>query len=262
MSREELLTKETNFDNTELGVFINDGYFGPFTLDRERSEEIFSKLLENNFDIYGHIENNKLLKYKKTETGVSFTVGNLITDEKLISKILNNSEKVFSSPVFEQVVKYKNNFYSVISEIEDKYFEDWDSWSEKIEEKFENYCKDSGIGPYSEEAENLYDSFLKNNEEIKKLAEPKIEDYKTTQYVYLLKQSEETSDYFENDTFIIRPYFWGNSEEISSKANFEYKPTGFKLKCYKYFMRGATCNKEISLDDFEKIVNACVESIK
>ena len=49
MSKKELLTKETNLDNTELGVFINDGYFGPFTLDRERSEEIFSKLLENNF---------------------------------------------------------------------------------------------------------------------------------------------------------------------------------------------------------------------
>ena len=69
-------------------------------------------------------------------------------------------------------------------------------------------------------------------------------------------------DQFENDTFVIRPYYWGEDEEKAELPNFVYKPTRLEIRWYKYPMRDAYCNQDISIDEFRKIVEKCSESMK
>lgn len=44
------------------------------------------------------------------------------------------------------------------------------------------------------------------------------------------------------------------------KPNFYYKPTDLKIYWYKYPLRSAECNQNISLSDFVNIINRCIES--
>lgn len=67
---------------------------------------------------------------------------------------------------------------------------------------------------------------------------------------------------FENDTFIIRPYYWGEDESIASLPNFVHKPTGLEISWYKYPMRDAYCNQDIDLESFKKILDECDKSLK
>ena len=67
---------------------------------------------------------------------------------------------------------------------------------------------------------------------------------------------------FENDTFIIRPYYWGDDEDIAELPNFEYKPTGFTISWYKYPMRDAYASHDISNEEFLAIIKACEDSLK
>ena len=67
---------------------------------------------------------------------------------------------------------------------------------------------------------------------------------------------------FENDTFIIRPYYWGEDEKEQILPNFVYKPTGVEIKWYKYPMRDAYCNKDISVEQFKRIIDECKESMQ
>lgn len=67
---------------------------------------------------------------------------------------------------------------------------------------------------------------------------------------------------FENDTFIIRPYYWGDEEDIAELPNFEYKPTGFTISWYKYPMRDAYASHDISTEEFIEILKACENSLK
>ena len=69
-------------------------------------------------------------------------------------------------------------------------------------------------------------------------------------------------DCFENDTFIVRPYYWGEDDEIANLPNFVYKPTGLEIRWYKYPMRDAYSNADVSPEDFQNILNCCEESMK
>lgn len=76
------------------------------------------------------------------------------------------------------------------------------------------------------------------------------------------EEAEEHQHYFENDVFMIRPYFWGESQYIKSLPNFIHKPTGIELSWYKYPLRGVTCNREELTDElFIRIVDECIKSI-
>ena len=46
------------------------------------------------------------------------------------------------------------------------------------------------------------------------------------------------------------------------QPNFLYKPTGFQIMCYKYFLRDSYMNQNINLDEFREILKICVESYK
>ena len=66
---------------------------------------------------------------------------------------------------------------------------------------------------------------------------------------------------YENDTFIIRPYYWGDEEMLMDLPNFVYKPTGLTIRWYKYPMRDAYASEDISVEAFKEICRNCLESL-
>ena len=66
---------------------------------------------------------------------------------------------------------------------------------------------------------------------------------------------------FENDTFILRPYYWGGNSRAARRPNFVFKPTGYQLKWYKYPLRDAYANRNLALADFEEMLKRCAESV-
>lgn len=67
---------------------------------------------------------------------------------------------------------------------------------------------------------------------------------------------------FENDVFILMPYYCGDDQKISDLPNFLFKSTGFEMSWYKYPLRSCYMNQEISHDEFVKMLEECVKSIK
>lgn len=66
----------------------------------------------------------------------------------------------------------------------------------------------------------------------------------------------------DNDVFTIRPYYWGEDEDIAALPNFVYKPTGLEISWYKYPMRDAYSNQDVSLEQFVEILADCERSMK
>lgn len=71
----------------------------------------------------------------------------------------------------------------------------------------------------------------------------------------------DKSDHYENDVFVIRPYYWGEDEEIARLPNFLYKPTGLEIRWYKYPMRDAYASANISVEEFKTILDECSRSM-
>lgn len=76
-------------------------------------------------------------------------------------------------------------------------------------------------------------------------------------------------DKYENDIFLIRPYSWNdclceeeNDECDVCGANFIFKPKQFKLSWYKYPFRSPSVNMELSKEDYIKMLEQCIESMK
>ena len=77
-----------------------------------------------------------------------------------------------------------------------------------------------------------------------------------------LEEYETERGGFENDIFIINPYYWGEDENIMEEPNFVFKPTGLEIRWYKYPLRDAYSNKEIKLEELKEILKKCKESMK
>lgn len=67
---------------------------------------------------------------------------------------------------------------------------------------------------------------------------------------------------FNNDTFLVRPYYWGEDEYICSLPNFVYKPTGLEIQWYKWPFRDSYINQEMPLQQFEQIIEHCLNSVR
>ncbi len=65
---------------------------------------------------------------------------------------------------------------------------------------------------------------------------------------------------FENDTFKTIPYCW--NDDWDNEYHFWHKPSGFKLQWYKYPLRGAICNMEITDAQFVDILYDCLNSLE
>ena len=75
------------------------------------------------------------------------------------------------------------------------------------------------------------------------------------------KDPDETYATFENDIFLIRPYYWGNDDKIASLSNFVYKPTNFQIQWYKYPLRDSYMNQDINVEQFKEIIKNCKKSL-
>lgn len=67
---------------------------------------------------------------------------------------------------------------------------------------------------------------------------------------------------YENEVFILRPYYWGYSRRKSRRPNFVFKPTGYQIKWYKYPMRDAYANMRLTDDEFNDMLEQCIKSVK
>lgn len=73
---------------------------------------------------------------------------------------------------------------------------------------------------------------------------------------------------FDNGVFTILPYVYDfdvehtpEEEERLSLPNFSYKPNDYKMEWYKYPLRDAYANKELSLEEFVGMLNKCLDSL-
>lgn len=65
---------------------------------------------------------------------------------------------------------------------------------------------------------------------------------------------------YKNDTFECRIYCW-NEEVWNNEYHFWHKPTGYKLRWYKYPLRGAEANMDLTSRQFLEILVDCQNSI-
>ena len=84
---------------------------------------------------------------------------------------------------------------------------------------------------------------------------------------YYMKEKEDPEHTterggYENDVFLIEPYFWGEDEEIAEKPNFVFKHTGIEVQWYKYPFRDAYCNEKVSLREADMMFKICAESMR
>ena len=79
--------------------------------------------------------------------------------------------------------------------------------------------------------------------------------------MYGYKEGYKSREY-DNGTFVIRPYYWGEDEEIAALPNFEFRPAGLQIKWYKYPMRDAYSNLDISVDELKRMLAACAASMR
>jgi len=75
-----------------------------------------------------------------------------------------------------------------------------------------------------------------------------------------LKVFETDRGGFENEVYLINPYYWGEDEKIGEEPNFLYKPTGFAIWWYKYPLRASYMNINITLEEFREILDKCYKS--
>jgi hypothetical protein len=68
--------------------------------------------------------------------------------------------------------------------------------------------------------------------------------------------------YYENDVFVIRPYWWGEDDAPeASMPNFLYKPTGFEIRWYKYPFRDSYMNQDLTEKEIKAVFRKCTLSV-
>lgn len=77
----------------------------------------------------------------------------------------------------------------------------------------------------------------------------------------VLKSYQTVCGGFENNVFIIKPYYWGDDDKEKVLPNFVFKPTDYELQWYKYPLRDSYANQDISFAEFEEILRRCKNSL-
>lgn len=177
----------------------------------------------------------------------------------LVFYVDNNSE--------EEINKYKIEFQKLLDELknilEQPYHDieignlifgnsrgDYCVSRDKWEEAFLKFLTQCGFDSYGHI----------NDEEIERL-------YCTTDYVPQIKTLENGTQYtehvhlFSNDTFELRPYYWGDNEVLANKPNFVYKPDLVEISWYKYPLRDSYSNKQLTFKYFCDMLKICANSL-
>lgn len=66
---------------------------------------------------------------------------------------------------------------------------------------------------------------------------------------------------FENDTFALFPYYWGDDDTLITQPNFLYKPENIKIYWYKHPLRSASISKSVSPEEFHQMLLNCYNSV-
>lgn len=71
-----------------------------------------------------------------------------------------------------------------------------------------------------------------------------------------------TGNYYKNDTFEVRAYYWGDDEKLIALPNFKYKD--FEVRWYKHSDRCtiASKNSELTLDFLADMMKDCIFSLR
>lgn len=72
---------------------------------------------------------------------------------------------------------------------------------------------------------------------------------------------KEDNPAFENDVFAIKPYSWDDEHPKENEWHFWHKPSGLKLSWYKYPLRSACCNMNVSSRDLLAVFRDCCNSL-
>lgn len=75
---------------------------------------------------------------------------------------------------------------------------------------------------------------------------------------YIMTGQYNGENAFSNDTFQIKPYSWGIEP---NDWHFWHKPSGLKVAWYKYPLRGAASNMQVTHEQFRAILYDCMNSV-
>lgn len=215
-------------------------------------DEYASMFFEQNFnekDVYKEMVENKIDKKAIELEGVNIEVEILKfgeVDSKFESFIKNN--------LCDYDMLKNENIYKI--ELEDEYDEDEEDEDDMaLGMELGNLLFGNSRGNYPLERGHWQETFHEFLDEIGLDGYGYIDDEK-------LKEYETDRGGFENDVFLVNPYYWGEDEDIMEEPNFIYKPTGYEIDWYKYPLRDSYANKELTFEEFKEILNKCKESIK
>lgn len=65
---------------------------------------------------------------------------------------------------------------------------------------------------------------------------------------------------YKTDAFEMYAYYWGEDENLCNRPNF--KCGEFEIRWYKYLGREMSMNKDIDANDFFKIMDKCLKSVR
>jgi len=67
--------------------------------------------------------------------------------------------------------------------------------------------------------------------------------------------------YFDNGTFMLNAYYWGDEEDLIEFPNFIYYPINYQMNFYKYPLRDSYANQELTYKQFCDMIDKCKESL-
>ena len=237
-------------DNMELGVLWNNVTVTDFVLDRDIYHPIFNKLAEKMEDV----------DFNLVEYGTAFLCG--------ISKKLPSVETVEENGTYVYTINEEDYYvlnkkvYCIYLDPEDKYHEDYEKWSNQFDTYFEKLWEWLDENGYETEDDIPEGCIVPYEIQCLKPKKPNYKDYNLVKKVTDVRPIKESRAYFANDTFIYRPYYWGDSDELKAKPNFIYLPKDIQINWYKYALRGATINKETNEQEFTEMIEDCLKSLK
>ena len=253
--------KKLCLKNIEIGQLISNQPTGIYEVPRRWQDSFQEFLAAAGFDNYGHIENDRLEEYLKMDKGEAYypratqLTPEFIMQNGLFSHIgLNRSDEFYF---------YNGKLYCIYEDYENTYYEDYDRWEEAYDEALDKYLNASEAWFDANKSANRDETALPLEIQALKPSispAPKAPSYKIN-YVQEMVPHFEHDHYFDNGTFLVRPYYWGDAEYIKALPNFIYYPKNIQIYWYKYPFRGASCNKNISEKEFHAILQACKASL-
>lgn len=240
------MLERANINDIELGNLLYGNSRGEYQVPRDWQDEFVDFLVKNGFDSRGYIVDAELTSFAEEETCI----------DKIYMKSVLPAHYVREHGTFikevEEVKCYEVDGveFGIVKDFTDEFKRREDTYYDLMAEQFEQ------IAGYDFD-DDTFEAYLKEHESDRPIPTPR--DY--IELVYESSESKSSHAIFNNGTFIVRPYYWGDSESIAQLPNFVHIPSGLEISWYKYPLRNSYCNKDISFKNVEEILADCAESL-